>query len=636
MKASIVAMMLVGAASVFAGVGDPQIKTDHPWYPGELSCSTFERLFKTQAEVYKRVTGRGVESDEDKALASWFWRNTHYAHAEEGKGDYFEAGWAKADWNRDYWFGLFAHGFGLCGTTHAQWNAEMNALLGHCRSRSVGVSGHNSFEVYLTGGQYGAGRWALLDHDISTVIFDPEGKRLMSIGEIIPQIKTLKDPRFRPQRQRGWLVSGLAEDDAGGVYTEFRVAEYLAGYAGPPPMMKLRAGETLRRYLQPGLEDGKTFVFWGRNYKARGIPGVERSQTWVNQPEKMYGATKPTAYNPGQARYANAVYTYVPSFADGSYKEGVIDEGPSHVIFEFYTPYVIAATPANDKPWGVYDDGGKNGLVITGKASCPVAISTDQGRTWRDGGVLVADGSLDLTDLVKGHQQYWMKLAIGAASLKNAQLTWRTVCQCNSTIIPRLHDGVNKISYAASGQGVVSAGPNRDQAETHVVDGKMGTGTVTLELKTPRGERATRLWAASWNSSGCPPAPVAYQIEYSTDGGQTWKAAVKDWKIIRREPEPSDWWSQSFTWGDVPLDGVTGPVRVRFSNNGGKSYRKVEAHLGYEVAKPAAVEVKLAWKEGGELKTAGHVYPAGTKEDESWQVTAGEKVQTMWVEYGEK
>src|SRR5437588_8358230 len=48
--------------------------------------------------------------------------------------------------NRDYWTGLFAHGFGLCGTTHAQYCAEIDELLGHCRSRCVGVTGHNSVE----------------------------------------------------------------------------------------------------------------------------------------------------------------------------------------------------------------------------------------------------------------------------------------------------------------------------------------------------------------------------------------------------------------------------------------------------------------------------------------------------------
>ena len=76
------------STSSFASVADPQLKTDHPWYPGELSCSTFERLFATQAALYKRVTGRDVSTDEDKALASWYWRNLHFAHGEEGRCDF--------------------------------------------------------------------------------------------------------------------------------------------------------------------------------------------------------------------------------------------------------------------------------------------------------------------------------------------------------------------------------------------------------------------------------------------------------------------------------------------------------------------------------------------------------------------
>jgi len=33
--------VLFAAGAARAEVGDPQLKTDHPWYPGELSCSTF-------------------------------------------------------------------------------------------------------------------------------------------------------------------------------------------------------------------------------------------------------------------------------------------------------------------------------------------------------------------------------------------------------------------------------------------------------------------------------------------------------------------------------------------------------------------------------------------------------------------
>ena len=43
--------LLLTAGPARAGVGDPQVGTDHRWYPGELACSTFERLFATQAEL---------------------------------------------------------------------------------------------------------------------------------------------------------------------------------------------------------------------------------------------------------------------------------------------------------------------------------------------------------------------------------------------------------------------------------------------------------------------------------------------------------------------------------------------------------------------------------------------------------
>src|SRR4051812_4375975 len=209
------------------GVGDPQVRSDHPWYPGELACSTFDRLFATQAALYERVTGVKPASDEDRALAAWLWRNTHYWHGEEGAEDLWGKGFTRGGdlRTREYWTGLFAHGFGLCGTTHSQWVAEMEALLGHGRGRAVGVEGHNSFEVFLTGGPYGAGRWALLDHDVSTVIFDPAGKRLLSIAGVRPDGKRLTARRHAPERQRGWLVWGLAPRD-GSAYRRYEVAEY--------------------------------------------------------------------------------------------------------------------------------------------------------------------------------------------------------------------------------------------------------------------------------------------------------------------------------------------------------------------------------------------------------------------------
>src|SRR6476646_918602 len=98
-----IAFCCVSLAS--ADVGDPQLGTDHPWYPGELACSTFDRLFATQAAAYQRVTGRDCATDEDKALAAWLWRNTHYWHGEEGAEDLWGRGFDKGGdvRNREYW-----------------------------------------------------------------------------------------------------------------------------------------------------------------------------------------------------------------------------------------------------------------------------------------------------------------------------------------------------------------------------------------------------------------------------------------------------------------------------------------------------------------------------------------------------
>lgn len=623
------------AVTVRAGVGDPQIRTDHPWYPGELACSSFDRLFETQAAIFERVTGQKPVTDEQKALASWLWRNTHYFHGEEGTQDLWGKGFTQGGElrSREYWTGQFAHGFGLCGTTHSQWTAELDAMLGHTRSRGVGVRGHNSFEVFLTGGEYGDGKWALLDHDLSTLIFDDQGKRLLSIEEVTQNWKQLTDRGYLPSKQHGWPVCGLHPGD-GAVFQSCDVAEYLAGYAGPPPMVHLRRGETLRRYLEPGLEDGETFVFWGRNSNTGDIPGPERSLTWVNQPEKLFGGTGGVRHQPGQARYGNAVYLYRPDFASGDYKDGIVTESADQVIFEFRTPYVIAATPPNAEPWGVYDEGGTNGLVVEWDAKCNVSVSTDAGATWqyRDGSL---GGRVDLTDFVKGHQQYLLKFGSGADDLRGAKVTITTVCQANPSMMPRLTDDGCDASFSASGRAVVSAGPTVPHAKQYIVDGAFDSPSVTLELATPRDEPAVEVFAAAHVMSGSPPNPsIKYAIDYSADGGATWQPIVSDWSITRRGDNPSDFWSQSLCYGSAKLaEPATAPVRIRFHNDGGRKYARCEAHLAYLVAENDATRVTFAWSEDGAPKSASHEFDTVTGEIAKWSVPTGRDVRTRWVEF---
>src|SRR5207247_2352087 len=129
-------------------------------------------------------------------------------------------------------------------------------------------------------------------------------------------------------------------------------------------------------------------------------------------------------------------------------------------------PYLIGATPPPPLPplrkggteggWEIYEAGCKNGLVLRGTATCPVAVSMDRGRTWQDCGSF--HDNLDLTDRVKAQQQYWLRFGTGARQLAGTGLTMVTVCQANATVLPRLTGGGSKVHFETSGKAVVASG----------------------------------------------------------------------------------------------------------------------------------------------------------------------------------
>jgi hypothetical protein len=632
-RLTLLALLALTTAAV-AGVGDPQTRTDHPFYPGELAFSTFDRMWDWQAKLYERVTDRTVDNEEDKVLASWYFRNIMYHHSTAGRLDVWNKGHAhpKGEMPREYWDGLFGYGYGLCFTTHHQWCGEMEEMLGMSRCRHGGLGGHTTFEAYLKGGEYGDGKWVLLDHDISTVAFTKDEKRLAGLLEIRDDM-SLVTPR---RSTRGWMVGGLYPGDTKG-YRRVRFVGYVSGYASVPPMVNLRAGETLRRYFRPGLEDGKTYVYWGINYNRKGIGGPFRGRTWVHIPEKLYGTKRDCGFrNDNAGRYGNAVFTYVPDFQGGAYKEGVVDESDSHVTFEWYSPYIVAATPpesAAEEKWGIHEDGCSNGLVVH-NADCKVEVSTDQGKTWQTG--RVEDGKIELTDQAKGHFQYLLKFHAAPKDLADKDIKIVTVAQCAQTVVPQVKAGKNQVTYQAGGKGFFSAGPNLDQAQAHVVEGSLpGREPVTLELEAPRGAKAVHVYGACRVASGAPPKPAKYDIEYSLDGGETWKPVVKGWHVIRRQPEVKDWWSQTFPQGHTAIEPTAGPVRVRFKNDSRVKMMRAEAHLVYEVENTSPVKVVYAWKEGDQVKNASHTFKDSTpgKADESFTFEAGEEPKVFYVEY---
>jgi hypothetical protein len=465
-----------------------------------------------------------------------------------------------------------------------------------------------------------------LDHDLSTVIFDESGRRLLGIAEVTKDVDRWINRNYKPDRQRGWLVCGLHPSD-GNTYRKYAVAEYLAGYAGPPPMLRLRRGERMRRYFQPGLDDGKTFVFWGRNYNTAGIPGPERSRTWVNQPDKMLNSKNGTPHRNGQARFANVEYLYEPDFTGGDYREGIVGETANQVTFSFQTPYVIGATPPNDQPWGIYDVGCRNGLVLRGKAKCPVSLSLDDGRTWSQPQAF-KDG-LDLTDLVKGRSHYWLRLGTGARQLRNTGFGIRTVCQVNVAVLPWLKDNGTTISYEASGKEVRSVGPELNLAQTYVSAGGFNQKEVTLTIKP--NKPVVALHASAHVASGSPPNPkVRYLLEYSLDSGKSWLPIVKGRAIPRRGDEPGDFWSQSFSYGSSPIRAAAGKtILVRFRNDGGKRYLRAEAHLIQATGQPDPVKVTYAWTDASGPHQDSHVFMGKG----GWELATGKQVRTRWVQF---
>ena len=133
--------------------------------------------------------------------------------------------------------------------------------------------------------------------------------------------------------------------------------------------------------------------------------------------------------------------------------------------------------------------------------------------------------------------------------------------------------------------------------------------------------------------SGNPPDPaVRYHIDYSTDGGRTWRPVVKDRTVPRRGEEPADFWSQSFCYGsaEVGEKGVSS-VRVRFRNTGGKPCRRAEAHLVYRAKGDDATKVTFDWTDDAGPHRASHVFGAGRPGD--WAVPTGRDVRTRWVEF---
>ncbi len=620
-----------------AVVPDPQIMTDHPVYRGELSCSTLDRNIAEAYRIFAERFDRQPQTETEKLVALFSWKAEHYMHncdpyvyvgpdhPEAREGGWFET--------RDSQMGQFSFGFSLCYTVHAQ----LSALVGHAlgdrkKTRCPNVPGHTPFEAFVDG------KWALADITTGMMVFDDQG-RPMSIAEIMPYANA-DDTEWMNDPRRGGFV-GLTMvpfGDNWDVYKKIKAVQMLYGYNAMPIVYSLRSGETFTRYLDPGLEDGETWVFWGQDYwDHRGAPrhGPYRNVTFLDAPPIHNSRGR------GHAFYGNGIFEYTPPLADGRYRQGVwsqqnvvFDKGAlrasadrGEVVFEHTSPYIICARSAKggDRVWDIRHEECLDGAIVSGRTTGPVrvAVSVDAGRSWQHIGAAAGNFTIDFTDLAKGRHGYLIRFAL-TPDAGLAHLKLRTVTLVSRAVFPRLKDGGTTVTYQAGNQTVIHGGPSHYLSDRFRQAKLDGEGYRFYRITAPGPLRHV---AGAARCSGPDRGP--WSVAFSLDGGKTWKFGMKPVTLAEKD---SDWGGgrHAYPWGYVDLpDNDANEVLIRFGKG---NVLHAQVYATYQQPTDSALEVTYAWTEGGKLKQHTHKIDAPRQSD-TWTVPTVQDVVSKWVRF---
>ncbi len=646
--AAVVGLAVLMVSVARGVVADPQIMTDHPVYRGELACSTLDRNIADAYRVFQDRYGHAPGTDTEKLLALWAWKSEHYMHASDNRvyvgpdnpdanktGDHLP--WAGANgWmdNKDCQMDQFSFSFGLCYSVHAQMAALVGRALGDMRRvRCPEITGHTPFEAYVDG------RWALADFTMGLMVFDDDGKPI-GLSEIYAR-QDAKDSDWFTSPKRGgpYRFSMSPFGDRLDSYSRVRWQQPLFGYNAMPIVYTLRPGETFTRYLDPGLADGKTWVFWGRDYyNIMGKPkhGPFRNVTFLDDPpigDNRRGR--------GRAYYGNGVFEYTPALANRSYRDGakldkdtVYTDGTLRgtsdravVVFEHTSPYIIAARSVKrgDREWDLMKEKCADGAIVSGQAvgNVRVKVSIDGGQTWQDIGTARGEFKIDFTDVVKGRHTYLIQFGLTrAASLKD--LTMRTVTQVGRGVFPRLRDGRTTIRYQASGQSVIHGGPSQYLAERFRRNDLETDGYRVYAIEAPGPIRH-----ASGVARVNGPKGTVWSVDFSVDGGKTWQAGASDLQVTGEGKLWEDG-RAAYAWAEMDFPASqTNDVLVRFGKG---AILQCQVFATYETKSASALTVTYAWTENGQTKQDSHSIAAG-KQSDTWTVDTGEKVKTKWVRF---
>ncbi len=487
--------LLALSLGLSAQVGDPQIGTDHPYFPGEKAMSTPARV-----RDFSNAVPRGTltaANDREKLIRLFLWRAEHFSHALSPS--IYNLPGVTPDPSADNGLmidydamrSLFSYGFGLCGTNHGQMRAFIEPFGWTDRRR--GLQGDTGYEVYVDGAwryvntdQYTlhfltnspTAHFASLDEVVTTAHRYIEWNPDLGMGYRLPQANTHgsyanfsgatgtvanRSLQWRDYYQNVWNIAPASS-----------IKMYGEGYTAAPVSLRLRRGESFTRWLSPdgvvnelGLA-GR--IWWG--FTGSGGPVVPWSfvQNAPARDETPGGAEESLS----NQRHGNGCFDWQPSLAAGEHLDGAAavtgtltaggapalrSTGASTLVLEHYTPYTIAGRPADGSNPA---NSAVDGALITANASGSVAVevSVNAGATWASAGTLSGIGSsLDFTNAVKGRNQYLLRLSFDNGEGLDS-LRVRTITMLNAAVYPTLKDGTTQLSYAAGNTGSMDLSPD--------------------------------------------------------------------------------------------------------------------------------------------------------------------------------
>ncbi|MEZ6132999.1 MAG: hypothetical protein R3C59_30375 [Planctomycetaceae bacterium] len=644
--------------SVFAGVGDVTLRTDHPQYPGEGA-------FQTVPQCVEFATASATGTQE-KAIAMYLWFLTHQWHLmspmewcvpgrnpdSSDPGDYETVVF---DANR----GRFSYGYGLCGTVHA-WNEPYWKALG-MPARRREFPNHVNSEVFYDNA------WHAFDTDMAGLLFRRDGvvagyadlQRDPTLAESVqpplPHYPFAWPSDFRTM-QTGWQQVAAREA---------WYALYNGGYAAHPGIVHLRSGEVFTRWYDRDHYGGPS----RRRFWQHQAGGPFRTWTFFDNGGPVHDADKSNARS--QASYCNGEFHYQPSLSKNACREGMThvssnvghrrkspamfstDGKACEVTFRHFSPYVICGDPDDDA--NPMSGRATDGFVISGRCVGTVVceVSADEGQTWSDVNLNLAAESnqnsvafrVDLTQSVKGRYGWQVRFSWQDTSGLDS-LVFVTTTQVNQAMYPRLTPDGCDVTFRTQPRGVVAVLPNLGVAESQVHLFEETELRSKNLMYTPRSPTSRYAWQATNDQ----PAAVVFRIQ-APETLQEVRAAVRyqvpvpktdgcDYRLQVSTDEGQSW--NTFAVADVPDDNefssgwLSGSADVskaacrtalvRFQmHSPGRRAAVIDAQLyGIHQLPPSGpLALEFGWLEGGTLQTHVTQVEAGVSEQAVHVPTSG-------------